>query len=387
MNGRLKFGLTALGVVALGLGIARYRDTSAPAKPAAPPPAVPVVTASVRQEDVPIILKGIGTVQALNRAVIRSQVTGYLESVDFTEGQSVRRGDVLARIDPRIYQAKLDTAQAQLGRDQALLTNRQVNLQRNEPLLQRGFATEESVTGEKSQIAQSENAVKADQAAIEYARTELDFATLRAPFDGVTGIRLIDIGNVIRPSDPDGIVVLTQVQPISTVFTLPTDDIPQVQAALARGPVPTTIYNQAGTRKLDTGPLLLIDNEAQTKSGTIQLKVNTPNAQRQLWPGAFVNAEVTTSVVKGALTIPTDAVQQNDRGPYVFVVGSDRRVAIRPVQVAQRVRGVALISDGLKAGESVVVQGQYSLVPGTVVVAASPDQVSDTTTASAGMLP
>ncbi len=229
--------------------------------------------------------------------------------------------------------------------------------------------------------------MKGDQAALDYARTELDFATLRAPFDGVTGLRLIDIGNVIQPSDPSGIVVLTQVQPISTVFTLPTDDIPQVQAALARGPVTVTIYNQAGTRMLDTGPLLLIDNEAEPKSGTVQLKVNTPNAERQLWPGAFANVEVTTSVVKDALTIPTNAVQQNDQGQYVFVVGYDHKVAIRSIKVAQRVRGVALISEGLKAGETVVVQGQYSLVPGTEVVAAPPDQVSDTTTASAGMLP
>jgi membrane fusion protein, multidrug efflux system len=182
-------------------------------------------------------------------------------------------------------------------------------------------------------------------------------------------------------------VVLTQVQPISTVFTLPTDDIPQVQAAFEKGPVQTTIYNQAGTRKLDEGPLLLIDNEAKPKSGTVQLKVNTPNAKRQLWPGAFVNAEVTTSVVKGALTIPTDAVQQNDQGQYVFVVGSDHKVAIRSIKVGQRVRGVALVSDGLKAGETVVVQGQYSLVPGTEVVAAKPGQVTDTTTATAGMLP
>lgn len=387
MKGWLKLGLAALGALGLGLGVARYREESVRARPEASFPAVPVVTASVRQEDVPIILRGIGTVQALNRALIRSQVTGYLESLSFTEGQTVRRGDVLARLDPRIYQAKLGTAEANLGRDQALLTNRQVNLQRNEPLLQRGFASEQAVTGEKAQIAQSENIVKGDQAALDYARTELDFATLRAPFDGVTGIRLIDIGNIIQPSDPGGIVVLTQVQPISTVFTLPTDDIPQVQAALAKGPVRTTIYNQAGTRKLDEGPLLLIDNEAKPKSGTVQLKVNTPNAERQLWPGAFVNAEVTTSVVKDALTIPTDAVQQNDAGQYVFVVGPGHKVAIRPIQVTQRVRGVALISDGLKAGETVVVQGQYSLVPGTEVVAAKPGEVADTTTGTAGMLP
>jgi membrane fusion protein, multidrug efflux system len=387
MRGRSKLGLAALGVLVLGFGTVRYRADTTPTKPSPPPSTVPVVTATVQQKDVPIILTGIGTVQALNRAVIRSQVTGYLESVAFTEGQTVRRGDVLARIDPRIYQAKLDTAQAQLGQDQALLTNRQINLQRNEPLEQRGYATDQAVTGEKAQIAQSENAVKGDQAAIAYAKTELDFATLRAPFDGVTGLRLIDIGNIIQPSDPGGIVVLTQVQPISVVFTLPTDAIPQVQAALARGPVPTTVSNQAGTRTLDTGALLLIDNEAQPKSGTVKLKANFSNAERQLWPGAFVNAEVTTSVIKGALTIPTDAVQQNDTGQYVFVVGADHKVTIRPVKVGQRVRGVALISEGLKAGETVVIQGQYSLVPGTEVVAASPGQVPDTTTASAGMLP
>lgn len=387
MKGRLMLGLAALAAVGFGVGVGRYRAGITPARPTASTPAVPVVTAAVRQQDVPIILTGIGTVQALNRVVIRSQVTGYLESVAFTEGQSVRRGDVLARIDPRIYQAKLDTAQAQLGRDQALLTNRQVNLQRNEPLEQRGYASEQAVTGEKAQIAQSENAVKGDQAAVAYATTELDFATLRAPFDGVTGLRLIDIGNVIQPSDPGGIVVLTQVRPISVVFTLPTDAIPQVQAALARGPVPTTVSNQAGTRTLDTGALLLIDNEAQPRSGTVKLKANFPNGERQLWPGAFVNAEVTTSVVRDALTIPTDAVQRSDTGAFVFVVGSDHKVAIRAVQVAQRVRGVALISEGLKVGETVVVQGQYSLVPGTEVVAASPGQVPNTTTASAGMLP
>lgn len=335
----------------------------------------------------PIILTGIGTVQALNRAVIRSQVTGYLESVAFTEGQTVRRGNVLARIDPRIYQAKLDTAHARLGQDQALLTNRQVNLQRNEPLLQHGFASDESVTGEKAQIDQSENAVKGDQAAIDYAKTELDFATLRAPFDGVTGLRLIDIGNVVQPSDPGGIVVLTQVQPISVVFTLPTDAIPQVLAALARGPVPTTVFNQAGSQTLDTGALLLIDNEAQPKSGTVRLKANFPNAERQLWPGAFVNVEITTALVKDALTVPTNAVQQSDTGAFVFVVGSDHKVTIRSVKVGQRVRGIALISEGVMAGETVVVQGQYSLIPGTEVVATSPDQVPDTTTARAGMLP
>lgn len=357
----------------------------APATPAPPP--VPVVTAPVRQQDVPIVLTGLGTVQAFNAATIRSQVTGLLEKVAFKEGQSVKRGDMLAQIDPRIYQAQLEQARAQVARDQALVANQQTNLARNVPLLQRGFATDQQVAGERAQIAQTQSTIKADQASIDRAQTELDFTTLRAPFDGVTGLLQVDIGNVIHPTDANGLVVLTQVQPISVVFTLPATDIPAVQEALGRGPVQATVYDQAGSKKLDTGTLLLINNLADPQSGTVQLKANFPNAQRQLWPGTFVNAEVTTSVVKAALTVSTDAIQQNDKGQFVFVVGSDGKVSTRPVQVSQRVRAVALVSDGLKPGETVVVQGQYRLRPGTVVTAAQPDQVPNTTTASAGMLP
>ncbi len=330
---------------------------------------------------------GVGTVNALNVATIRSQVTGYLQSADFKEGQFVKRGDVLARIDPRIYQARLEQAQAQLAKDQALLANQKTNLARNEPLLQKGFATDQQVVSERAQIAQSESALKGDQAVIDYAQTELDFATLRAPFDGVTGIRRVDIGNIINPTDPAGIVVLTQVQPIGVLFTLPTRDIAAVQAALARGPVAATAYDQSGDRKLDTGTLLLINNQADPKSGTVQLKAIFPNAERQLWAGSFVNAEVTTSVETGALTIPTNALQVSDKGQFVYVVGADDTVAVRPVTVRQRTRGVALVSDGLKDGETVVVQGQYRLKPGTRIAPASPDQVPDTSTASAGMLP
>jgi multidrug efflux system membrane fusion protein len=348
---------------------------------------VPVVTTAVQQQDVPIVLTGLGIVQALNTATIRSQVTGILERVDFTEGQTVKKGDVLAQIDPRIYQAQLDQARAQLARDQALLANQQTNLGRNEPLLQRGFATDQQVAGERAQISQTQSTTKADQALIDNAQTQLDFTTLRAPFDGVTGLRLIDIGNVIHPTDPGGLVVLTQLQPISVLFTLPAADIPAVQAALGRGAVQATVYDQAGTKKLDSGTLLLINNQADPNSGTVQLKATFPNAERQLWPGTFVNAEVTTSVVKSAVTVPTDAVQQNDKGQFVFVVGSDQKVSTRQVQIGQRVRGVALVSDGLKAGETVVVQGQYRLTPGTVVTASTPAQVPNTTTASAGMLP
>ncbi|WP_019903563.1 efflux RND transporter periplasmic adaptor subunit [Methylobacterium sp. 77] len=375
-----------VGVGAVLAGYVALSPRAIPARTEAEP-SVPVVTAAVTQEDVAIALTGLGTVQALNKAVIRSQVTGLLEAVDFTEGKAVKRGDVLARIDPRIYQAKLDQAKAQRAHDQALLANQQTNLQRDEPLLRRGYATDRQVTGEQAGVAQTESTQQADQAAIDAAATELDFATLRAPFDGVTGLRLIDIGNVVHPTDPGGIVVLTQVQPISVVFTLPTHDIGAVQAALDRGRVSVTVYDQAGTRQLDTGTLLLVDNEAAANSGTVRLKATFPNSGRQLWPGAFVNAQVTLSIVKAALTVPTNAIQRNDTGQFVFVVGPDQTVSPRLVEVSQRVRGVALVSEGLKAGETVVAQGQYRLTPGVTVVAESPAKVADTTTASAGMLP
>ncbi|ONF50249.1 multidrug transporter [Methylobacterium radiotolerans] len=381
--------VTVTVLILAGLGFAAYRHESAPltAPDAGAPAPVPVVTAAVRKQDVPIVLTGVGTVNALNVATIRTQVTGYLESTDFEEGRFVRRGDVLARIDPRIYQARLEQAQAQLAKDQALLANQKTNLARNEPLLQKGFATDQQVVSERAQIAQTESALKGDQAAIDYAQTELDFTTLRAPFDGVTGIRRIDIGNIVSPADTNGIVVLTQVQPISVLFTLPTSDIAAVQAALTRGPVAATAYDQSGARALDTGTLLLINNQADPRSGTVQLKAVFPNAQRQLWAGSFVNAAVTTSVEKGGLTIPTNALQVSDKGQFVYVVGADDTVSVRPVTVKQRTRGVALVADGLKEGETVVVQGQYRLKPGTRITPASPDQVPDTSTASAGMLP
>jgi multidrug efflux system membrane fusion protein len=385
--GLLKATVALAALCAIGFAAYRYEaEPQAPPSAGAPAP-VPVVTETVRKQDVPIVLTGVGTVNALNVATIRSQVTGYLQSADFEEGRFVRRGDVLARIDPRIYQARLEQVQAQLAKDQALLANQKTNLARNEPLLQKGFATDQQVVSERAQIAQTESALKGDQAAIDYAQTELDFATLRAPFDGVTGIRRVDIGNIVNSTDPGGIVVLTQVQPISVLFTLPTSDIAAVQAALTRGPVAATAYDQSGARALDTGSLLLINNQADPKSGTVQLKAVFPNAERQLWPGSFVNAEVTTSVEKGALTVPTNALQLSDKGQFVYVVGSDDTVSVRPVKVRQRTRGIALVSDGLKDGETVVVQGQYRLKPGTRIAPANPDQVPDTSTATAGMLP
>jgi multidrug efflux system membrane fusion protein len=348
---------------------------------------IPVVTAIVQQQDVPIILTGLGIVQGLNTATIHTQVTGILERVDFTEGQFVKQGDVLANIDPRTFQALLDQAKAQLMRDQTQLTNLQTNLNRIEPLLKEGFATDLQATDQRSKIGQLESTIRSDEEAVNAAQIQLDFTALKAPFDGVTGLRLIDIGNVVHPTDPTGVVVLTQVQPISVIFTLPAKDISAVQGALSKGPVQAIVYDQADKTMLDKGTLLVVSNQADQNSGTVQLKATFPNKDKQLWPGTFVNARVVTSVVKDALTIPTDAIQQNDTGQFVYVVETGNKVSVRPIEVVQRVSGEAVIGKGLKTGETVVVQGQYRLVPGTLVVPAAPAAVSNSSTASSGMLP
>ncbi len=360
-----------------------------PAQVAAPPamPPVPVVVTTVQQTDVPIILNGLGTVQALNTAVIRSQVTGLLQSVTFTEGQQVKRGELLAQIDPRTQQAALEQALATQARDQAHLTNAQTNLDRNLPLLSRGFATEQQVTDQQSQTTQLQSDAKSDEAAVDNAQTQLSYTALVAPFDGVTGIRTMDVGNIIHPADAAGLVTVTQVQPIAVVFTLPAADIQAVQEALAAGPVPAAAYDQGGTRLLDNGTLLLINNQADPATGTVQLKAVFPNQKRFLWPGTFANVTLTLRTVHDGLTIPTDAVQQGAKGAFVFVVGPDNKVNGTPVEVQQRDRGTALVSHGLQPNQTVVVQGQYSLVDGTTVVAAKPDQVANASPATSGLLP
>jgi multidrug efflux system membrane fusion protein len=384
--------LTKLALLVAVLGgatfaIIYWRSIGQPRSAVSPTSPVPVVTALVQERDEPIVLTGIGTVQALNTASIVSQVTGVLEEVDFTEGQSVKKGDVLAKIDPRLYQAALTQAQGQLARDTALHAQAESDLARYQKLGAENSIALQQVADQQFLVAQYAAAMETDKGLIASDQTQLDYTTLRAPFDGVTGLLQIDIGNLIQPTNTTGIVVLTQVQPISVVFILPANDIASIQAAQARGPVQTTVYDQGGAKELDVGTLLSINNQAATTSGTIQLKAIFPNEHRQLWPGTFVNVDLTTAVVKNALTIPTNALQQNDKGQFVFVVGADDRVAIRPVEVAQRLHAVALISSGLKAGETVVVQGQYRLTPGTLVASAKPSEAPNPSTASAGMLP
>ena len=324
-------------------------------------------------------------------------VTEPILSIDFKDGQFVKKGELLAQLDPSSYQAQLDQAEANLARDEAHLKNGQINLGRYIPLQKQGFAPEQQVATQQAMIAQEEATIKADQAAIEYAQTQLSYTKLVAPFDGVAGIRLLDVGNIIHssstrgsPSEPNALVVINQVQPISVMFTLAAADIPALQEALAKGPVKAIALSADGKTELDTGTLAAIDNQANTASGTIGLKATFPNPDRKLWPGMFVNVRVVTQVQDNGLTVPLDAVQQGPQGQFVFVVGPDHKAAMQPVSVRETLNGVALIDKGLSAGETVVVRGQYRLTPGTEVSLANPNNpaaVSNPTPASAGLLP
>ncbi len=334
---------------------------------AAPPEAVPVVAGVAKAGPVPIYLRGVGTVIAFNNVVVRSQITGPLIKVSFQQGQTVHKGDLLAEIDPRPYQAQLDQAIANRDRDQAQGENAKANLDRYVPLQAKGFATGQLVDTQKAQVAQLEATLKADEAIIENARVSLSYTRLTAPIDGVTGIRQIDEGNIIHPTDTNGLVDLTQIQPISLIFTLPETTFVEIQQEMAKGPVKVFAYSQDDKTRLDEGDLLLIDNQINQTTGTIRLRATFPNAKRLLWPGELVNARLLLRTEPEGLTIAAGAVQQGPSGTYVYVVGSDQKVALRTVHVGQISEGQALIDSGLKAGETVVVDGQYRLQPGTLV--------------------
>jgi len=361
-----------------------------------PPQPIPVIAATVERRDMPIVLTGLGTVTPFNTATVRSQVMGLITSVDFQEGQFVKKGDLLAEIDPRTYQAQLDQAEAALAHDQAHLKNAEVNLERYTGLAKQDSIAIQQVDNQRSAVDELHAQIKSDEAAIENAKVELSYTSLVAPFDGVTGFRLLDVGNIIHPPTTqttgaqDALVVITQLQPIGVIFSLATQSLPEVQAAIAKGPLQAIAFSQDGKSKLDEGKLLVVNNQADPGSGDIQLKAEFPNEKRQLWPGAFVNVELILSTEKDALTIPLGAVQQGPEGPVVYVVGPERKIAIRPVSMRESLNGVALIDKGLEAGEIVAVRGQYRLLPGSLVTLADPSRpeaVPNPTTAGAGMLP
>jgi len=386
-----------LGVVAaacIGGGIA-WRVIivgAAPPPPVAPPAPVPVVAAKVQVSDVPIVLEGIGTVMAYNIVDIHTQVAGTIEKIGFVEGQVVKPGDLIAQVDPRPYQAALDEAQAILKLDQAHLANAEENLKRYQTLIKQDSVAQMQVDNEAAKVLQLKATIAQENATIFNAQTQLGYTTITSPIAGVTGIRKVDIGNIIQPTGAGGdttpIVTVTQIQPISIVFTLAQKDFETVRKAMKDGALTTVAYSQDDTTKLDEGSLLLVNNTMLQSSGTMQLKANFPNKNETLWPGQFVNVRLNVAVRHNAITIPITALQQGQNSQFVFMVQPDGKVEQRTVVEEQTLDGRALISSGLAAGDTVVVAGQYRLSNGAQVVQvpANDPSVQNTTEASAGML-
>ena len=332
-------------------------------------PTAPIVAGTVTQHDVPIYLSGVGTVIAYNTDIVRAQIQGQIISINFTEGQAVHAGDLLAQIDPRPYQALVDQYTGNLERDQAQLKNAQANLTRYTTLGDKGWATPQLIETQQAQVAQLQAAVKTDNALIEAAKVQLSYTRLTSPIDGVVGIRQIDVGNIISPSNTNGLVVVTQLDPISLIFTLPETSLPKIQQQQENTKTPLAVlaYSQDDTVELGQGVLGLVNNEILQTTGSIQLKANFANKSHKIWPGQLVNARLLVDTRHDGLTVPAAVVQQGSKGPYAYVVDPDSTVAIRPIKVAQISDGQALIDSGLKADEQVVVDGQYKLQPGTHV--------------------
>jgi multidrug efflux system membrane fusion protein len=358
-----------LTVVLAGGGFLYFKRSqhSPQATAVEPSPAVPVIAAAVTSKNVPIYLRGIGTVIAYNTDIVRSQIQGQLTQITFTEGQTVKAGDLLAQIDPRPYQAQIEQLTANRDRDQAQLVNAEANLSRYNQLGDKGYATPQLVETQKAQVAQLQNAVKADQALIDQANVQLSYTRLTSAIPGVTGVRQIDVGNIIHPIDPNGLVVVTQVEPISLIFSLPQSELPQIQEQMAKGPLTVVAYSQDDKIKLDEGKLLLVNNQIAQTTGTVQLKAEFPNTAHRLWPGQLVNVNLLLDTRKGGLTIAASAVQQGQKGSYVYVILPNGTAQLRPVTVAQISQGQALIDKGLEANENVVVDGQYRLQQGSRV--------------------
>lgn len=363
--------IVAIGalVVAGAAGAIGFRQFSleAKAQTALRPLPPPVQLAVARREDVPVYLTGLGTVQAYNTVTVRVQVDGQLQKVMFTEGQFVRRGDVLAQIDPSSFQAAFDQASAKMQQDQANLSNAQVTLERDEKLAKQDFASVQDLDDQRSTVEQLKAQISQDRAAKDAAAVQLSYTRLTAPLDGRTGTRLVDEGNIVHATDAQGLVVITQTRPISVISTLPEDDLPLVRDALTAGPVTVTALTGDATMELGSGTLSLINNQIDQANGTIQLKSTFPNADEKLWPGQFVSLRLQQQVVKDALTVPSAALQRSGQGFFVYVVGPDDVLEAREIAVGQIASGRAIVKQGLADGEKVVSSGFYRIEPGVRV--------------------
>jgi membrane fusion protein, multidrug efflux system len=321
----------------------------------------------VARRDVPILLQGLGTVQASNTIAIRSQIDGKLQSVDFIEGQEVHKGDTLAVIDPRAQRAALDQVVAKRAQDQAQLSAAQKDLERFKTLVLKNAETQQNVDSQQAKVDQLKASIDGDQAAIENAQTQLSYTTITAPIDGRVGFRQVDAGNIVHANDQNPLTVLTQVRPVVATFTLPQKDLADVRAAMLRGAVPVVAFDQDNIRQLAAGELMLVDNQIDQATSTLRLKAKFANTDDRLWPGEFVHLRVQVDTRAGAVTIPPVALQRGPQGYYAWVVKTDNTVEQRAIEASQVNDEVAIVTKGLAPDERIVVNGQYRLQAGSRV--------------------
>jgi multidrug efflux system membrane fusion protein len=325
---------------------------------------VPVQLAAAERKDLPIWLEGLGTVAAVQQVTVRPQVDGRIDKVLFVEGQPVKRGELLVQIDPRPFLVALHQAQGAFARDKAQLETLQGNLKRYQGLQAQNLVAGQQVEEIAGQVGQFEGSVKIDQAQIESAQLQLDYAQVKSPLDGIAGVRQVDAGNLIHQSDPNGIVVITAIDPAAVFFTVPQDQLSAVAQALARGDATVEVYSRDGGTKLATGKLAVLDNQVNQATATLRLKALVPNPSRLLWPNAFVKARLLVETRKGAIVVPTVAIQHGPQGTYVYAVGPDKTAQMKPVTVALTTGEVAVIGQGLEGGEHVIIEGQNQVRPG-----------------------
>jgi membrane fusion protein, multidrug efflux system len=373
---RLKY-ILATSAIILGAfgGLVVLRDSPTPAVADASGTGQPVTTTPVLQADWPIEINAVGSVQALKSVTVRPQVSGQLLSLAFHEGQTVQAGQLLARIDPRLFQAAVDEDNATIAKDRALLANETINMHRYGPLSVKGLISVQEYQSQQAKVAQMQAQVSVDQALLDRDKVRLGFTDITSPIEGVAGLNLVDAGNVVSPSDTQGLVVVTQIEPIAVIFTIPQVELTQVQLdQQSSGAAGLTVeaWSQNGAHKLDTGTLLAINNHADLNNGTVILKAMLPNKSHVLWPGEFVNVKLVLHLRHDALSVPIAAVQQGPSGAFVWTVASNGTASQANVSVTQTSSGQALIGSGLTPGQQVVTNGQYGLIAGSKVVIQKP---------------
>jgi multidrug efflux system membrane fusion protein len=362
---RTLFAVAGVAVAALAAAVIFWRHGSSQAAQNSAPPSIPVSVAAAAQTDVPIYYDALGTVQAFNTVSIRAQVNGQIISVDFRQGQEVRKGAVLARIDPAPFTANLDQAIAKKSEDEAQLVDAQKDLARFKTLVQKDYETQQNVDQQQAKVDQFKATLDGDQAAIEAAQTQLNYATISAPIDGVVGFRQVDIGNIIHATDANPLTVLTQIKPCTVIFTLPQGDLGPVREAMLHGTVSVLAFDQNDKDQLAQGKLLLINNQIDQATSTIQLKAEFANDDERLWPGEFVRIRILITTHKDAITIPPVALQRGPDGFYVWVIKPDNTAEQRGIEAETVNNDVAIATKGLSAGERVVVNGQSRLEAGS----------------------